>query len=137
MDCSIAAHSCSPLSAGGPPSSLVVTTPLAEWLVPVCTAADCSVAEPGSNANQVVLVGYSKTHRFCFLHDLQTTLCRYSVVQPVEGHSKLTVDEEGLAVISQIEGPVIPVVVIGPYRSGKSFVLNQVLGVGCGKYSST
>ena len=27
----------------------------------------------------------------------------------------------------------MPVVVIGPYRSGKSFLLNQLLGVGCGE----
>lgn len=29
--------------------------------------------------------------------------------------------------------PVAPIVVIGPYRSGKSFLLNQLLGVPCGK----
>ena len=30
-----------------------------------------------------------------------------------------------------LRGPVAPVVVIGPYRSGKSFLLNQLLGVPC------
>ena len=35
--------------------------------------------------------------------------------------------------LRSIPGPVIPVVVIGPYRSGKSFLLNQLLGVGCSK----
>ena len=35
--------------------------------------------------------------------------------------------------LERIPGPVAPVVVIGPYRSGKSFLLNQLLGVSCGK----
>lgn len=59
--------------------------------------------------------------------------CRISIVEPVESHTKLSVNQEGLAVLRSIPGPVIPVVVIGPYRSGKSFLLNQLLGVGCSK----
>ena len=58
--------------------------------------------------------------------------CRFSIVRPVEGHTRLEVEEEGLAVLRSISGPVVPVIVIGPYRSGKSFLLNQLLGVGCG-----
>ena len=48
-------------------------------------------------------------------------------------HSKLEVQREGLDVLRQIKGSVCPVVVIGPYRSGKSFTLNQLMGVGCGE----
>lgn len=59
--------------------------------------------------------------------------CRFALVEPVESHTKLSVSEEGLEAIRNIPGPVIPVVVIGPYRSGKSFLLNQLLGVGCSK----
>lgn len=45
--------------------------------------------------------------------------------------TKLTLQTEGLDALRQITGPVAPVVVIGPYRSGKSFLLNQLLGVPC------
>ena len=40
---------------------------------------------------------------------------------------------EGVAFLRSLpkELPVAPVVVMGPYRSGKSFLLNQLLGVGC------
>jgi hypothetical protein len=48
-------------------------------------------------------------------------------------HSKLEVQQEGLDVLRQVKGSVCPVVVIGPYRSGKSFTLNQLMGVGCGE----
>jgi hypothetical protein len=48
-------------------------------------------------------------------------------------HSKLEVQREGLEALRQIKGSVCPVVVIGPYRSGKSFTLNQLMGVGCGE----
>ena len=51
---------------------------------------------------------------------------------PVEGHTRLAVDPSGLQLLRKLKGPVAPVVVIGPYRSGKSFLLNQLLGVGCG-----
>ena len=43
----------------------------------------------------------------------------------------MELDQTGLDVLRRIKGPVAPVVVIGPYRSGKSFTLNQLLGVGC------
>lgn len=58
------------------------------------------------------------------------------MVQPVEGKTKLEVDARGLRLLEQIREPVSPVVVIGPYRSGKSFLLNQLLGVGCGTLST-
>jgi hypothetical protein len=52
----------------------------------------------------------------------------------VESHTKLSVSQEGLEALRSIPGPVVPVVVIGPYRSGKSFLLNQLLGVGCSEH---
>lgn len=55
----------------------------------------------------------------------------FPVVRPVSDHTQLHLDKQGLDVIRAIKGPVMPVVVIGPYRSGKSFLLNQLLGVGC------
>ena len=66
------------------------------------------------------------------MHDVQAE-CRIAIVEPVASHTKLSVSQQGLAVLRGISGPVIPVVVIGPYRSGKSFLLNQLLGVGCSK----
>ena len=57
---------------------------------------------------------------------------RLPIVHPVEGHTRLQLDQEGLSALRSITTPVVPVVVIGPYRSGKSFLLNQLLGVGCG-----
>jgi len=55
------------------------------------------------------------------------------LVRPVPGSSLLEADAEGLALLRALPpgAPVAPVVVIGPYRSGKSFLLNQLLGVGC------
>lgn len=54
------------------------------------------------------------------------------LVTPVPGTSQLALAEEGLKVLKGIQDPISPVVVIGPYRSGKSFLLNQLLGVPCG-----
>ncbi len=54
-------------------------------------------------------------------------------MQQVPGHSHLQLVEEGLEVLRGVAGPIAPVVVIGPYRSGKSFLLNQLLGVSCGE----
>jgi len=53
------------------------------------------------------------------------------LVNPTDSHTKLAVDPEGLAALRRITTPIAPVVVIGPYRSGKSFLLNQLLGVPC------
>ncbi|KAG2485718.1 hypothetical protein HYH03_015602 [Edaphochlamys debaryana] len=55
------------------------------------------------------------------------------LVLPLESKSQLAVQPEGLELLRSIAGPVSPVVVIGPYRSGKSFTLNQLLGVPCDK----
>lgn len=53
------------------------------------------------------------------------------MVQPIADHTKLELNDDGLSVLRNIKGLVAPIVVIGPYRSGKSFMLNQLLGVGC------
>ncbi len=52
-------------------------------------------------------------------------------MKPVADHTKLELSNDGLNVLRSIKGKVAPIVVIGPYRSGKSFTLNQLLGVGC------
>lgn len=54
-----------------------------------------------------------------------------ALVRPAEKHTRLEVAREGLEALRSIRKPVAPVVVIGPYRSGKSFLLNELLGVGC------
>ena len=46
-------------------------------------------------------------------------------------HTKLVGQKEGLEFIESIPGKVAIVAVIGPYRSGKSFLLNQLVGVSC------
>jgi hypothetical protein len=55
-------------------------------------------------------------------------------VNPVPSTSHLQVAQEGLQLLESIDTPVAPIVVIGPYRSGKSFLLNQLLGVSCSEY---
>lgn len=52
-------------------------------------------------------------------------------MHPVPDQTKLLLDEEGMRFLESIKGPVAPVVVIGPYRSGKSFLLNQLMNVSC------
>lgn len=58
---------------------------------------------------------------------------RVPLVLPVVGNSKLEMQQEGIDLLNSLEGAIAPVVVIGPYRSGKSFTLNQLLGVPCGE----
>ncbi|KAL2635536.1 hypothetical protein R1flu_007015 [Riccia fluitans] len=55
----------------------------------------------------------------------------FPLVEPDAVHTKLTVARRGLDVISRITNPVAVVAVIGPYRSGKSFLLNQLLSLSC------
>jgi len=54
-------------------------------------------------------------------------------VEPDHGHTKLRLSEQGLEAIRRIETPIAVVGVIGPYRSGKSFLLNQLLSLSCDK----
>jgi hypothetical protein len=58
-------------------------------------------------------------------------LCSFPIVEPAPGHTKLQLSREGLEAISRITTPISAVAVIGPYRSGKSFLLNQLLSLSC------
>ncbi|KAL5792838.1 hypothetical protein ACOSP7_001432 [Xanthoceras sorbifolium] len=55
----------------------------------------------------------------------------FPIVEPDPGHTKLRLAREGLETISRITTPIASVAVIGPYRSGKSFLLNQLLSLSC------
>ena len=55
------------------------------------------------------------------------------LVMPSADHTKLLLQDEGLQVLNDLEGAVAIVGVIGPYRSGKSFLLNQLLNLECDK----
>ncbi|TYH43674.1 hypothetical protein ES332_D11G143400v1 [Gossypium tomentosum] len=55
----------------------------------------------------------------------------FPIVEPDPGHTKIRLSREGLEAISRINTPIAAVAVIGPYRSGKSFLLNQLLSLSC------
>lgn len=55
----------------------------------------------------------------------------FPIVEPDPGHTKLRLSREGLEAIKKITTPISAVAVIGPYRSGKSFLLNQLLSLSC------
>ncbi|KAH0660866.1 hypothetical protein KY289_029614 [Solanum tuberosum] len=55
----------------------------------------------------------------------------FPIVEPDSGHTKLRLAREGLEAIERITTPIASVAVIGPYRSGKSFLLNQLLSLSC------
>ncbi|XP_016576815.2 guanylate-binding protein 5 isoform X1 [Capsicum annuum] len=55
----------------------------------------------------------------------------FPIVEPDPGHTKLRLVREGLEAIERITTPIAAVAVIGPYRSGKSFLLNQLLSLSC------
>nr|XP_023886062.1 guanylate-binding protein 5 [Quercus suber] len=55
----------------------------------------------------------------------------FPIVEPDPGHTKLRLSREGLEAIGRITTPIAAVAVIGPYRSGKSFLLNQLLSLSC------
>ncbi|KAF1898105.1 hypothetical protein Lal_00032869 [Lupinus albus] len=55
----------------------------------------------------------------------------FPIVEPAPGHTKLRLSREGLEAIEKITNPIASVAVIGPYRSGKSFLLNQLLSLSC------
>jgi hypothetical protein len=58
---------------------------------------------------------------------------RVPLVLPLDSRSQLAVQPEGLQLLRSITGPLAPVVIIGPYRSGKSFTLNQLIETSCGE----
>ena len=47
--------------------------------------------------------------------------------------SKLVVQQAGLDFLASIKGRVALVAAIGPYRTGKSYLLNQLMGVSCAR----
>ncbi|XP_076943189.1 uncharacterized protein LOC143613346 [Bidens hawaiensis] len=55
----------------------------------------------------------------------------FPIIEPDPGHTKLRLSHEGLEAIRRITTPIAAVAVIGPYRSGKSFLLNQLLSLSC------
>ncbi|XP_059660432.1 uncharacterized protein LOC132306871 [Cornus florida] len=55
----------------------------------------------------------------------------FPIIEPDPGHTKLRLAKEGLELIQRIKTPIAAVAVIGPYRSGKSFLLNQLLSLSC------
>ncbi|WOG94878.1 hypothetical protein DCAR_0314175 [Daucus carota subsp. sativus] len=55
----------------------------------------------------------------------------FPIVEPDPGHTKLRLARDGLEAIKRITTPIAAVAVIGPYRSGKSFLLNQLLSLSC------
>lgn len=55
----------------------------------------------------------------------------FPIVEPDPGHTKLRLARQGLEIIESIKNPIAAVAVIGPYRSGKSFLLNQLLSLSC------
>ncbi|KAL3531285.1 hypothetical protein ACH5RR_010607 [Cinchona calisaya] len=55
----------------------------------------------------------------------------FPIIEPDPGHTKLRIAREGLEAIERITNPIAAVAVIGPYRSGKSFLLNQLLSLSC------
>ncbi|OAY82517.1 Guanylate-binding protein 4, partial [Ananas comosus] len=57
----------------------------------------------------------------------------FPIVEPDPDHTKLHLAREGLEAIRRIKNPIAAVAVIGPYRSGKSFLLNQLLSLSCDK----
>ncbi|KAJ6392064.1 hypothetical protein OIU77_025929 [Salix suchowensis] len=61
----------------------------------------------------------------------QAVLILFPIIEPDPGHTKLRLSSEGLEAIKRITNPIAAVSVIGPYRSGKSFLLNQLLSLSC------
>jgi len=39
------------------------------------------------------------------------------------------VEKEAKAVLENISGPIAPYIIVGKYRTGKSYILNQLLGL--------
>lgn len=52
----------------------------------------------------------------------------FQVVQPMSNHTSLTIVPDGLTALAQHRGNIALVSVVGPYHSGKSFLLNALLG---------
>ncbi|KMZ56062.1 Guanylate-binding-like protein [Zostera marina] len=55
----------------------------------------------------------------------------FPIVEPDSDHTRLRLTRESFEAIERITTPIAAVSVIGPYRSGKSFLLNQLLALSC------
>ncbi|KAL2238814.1 UNVERIFIED_CONTAM: Guanylate-binding protein 4 [Sesamum indicum] len=64
-------------------------------------------------------------------HSIENFRQAFPIIEPDPGHTKLRLSREGLEAIERITTPIAAVAVIGPYRSGKSFLLNQLLSLSC------
>eukprot|EP00124_Ichthyophonus_hoferi_P001899 Ihof_evm5s113 gene=Ihof_evmTU5s113 len=52
----------------------------------------------------------------------------FQILRPNDAHTDLEVVPEGLSLLRSLPSPLCIVAVVGPYRSGKSFLLNQLAG---------
>jgi len=59
---------------------------------------------------------------------LSSTSRPLQIIKPDPTHTKLMIDEENIKSLYHIDRPLAVVGVVGPYHSGKSFLLNQLLG---------
>ncbi|XP_065311128.1 uncharacterized protein [Dermacentor albipictus] len=50
------------------------------------------------------------------------------IIKPSDDHKKLIIDKENIKAISKIRGPVATIGVVGKFHSGKSFLMNQLMG---------
>lgn len=78
----------------------------------------------------LVILGWLLASGFCDDHEFHRA---FPIVEPDSDHTKLVLAREGLEAIQRITTPIAVVGVIGPYRSGKSFLLNQLLSLPCDK----
>ena len=46
-------------------------------------------------------------------------------------HTRLVLQPEALEALRNLEGPVAVISVVGAYRTGKSWLLNEIMGTGC------
>ncbi|KAI7731348.1 hypothetical protein M8C21_024768 [Ambrosia artemisiifolia] len=67
----------------------------------------------------------------CWVSGIDDFNQAFPIIEPDPGHTKLRLSSEGLEAIRRITNPIAAVAVIGPYRSGKSFLLNQLLSLSC------
>lgn len=50
------------------------------------------------------------------------------IIKPSKDHKMLIIDKENMKAISKITGPVATIGVVGKFHSGKSFLMNQLMG---------
>ncbi|KAK6940756.1 Guanylate-binding protein, N-terminal [Dillenia turbinata] len=110
---------------------------------PPCHVVDMVALHQGTGAPTHTLETFVKSYPSCQSHGKEGALMiihriygnviiiLFPIVEPDPGHTKLRLSREGLEAIKRISNPIAAVAVIGPYRSGKSFLLNQLLSLSC------